>query len=172
LVLTPKQLCLIAALASRSLGVIKVEGKESGRVLLSEHVTVLEQKQDRGALTQSTQATLSRLETAITLESYRVMFVTMNYTDAGLEAFKAALKAMFPTCERSVCTLWDYNNQPAGKLNDLGFRVYVPVSAGPPSIPFLLELVDDLKGIQFDHVSECWLGERTAANDDNWTLLV
>ena len=168
--LTPKQLCLVAALVHHQDQLLRVKGKESGRTLLSEHVKALEAEPDREALTRATQTALSRVETAITLEYYRVTFIASNYTEDSLERFQEALKETFPTCQRYVCTLWNYDNQPEGKQNGLGFRVYVPVNAGRPNVQLLLELVADLKGVQFDNLSDCWLGERTAL-DERWTLL-
>ena len=169
--LTPKQLCLVAALVHHQEQLLQAKGKESGRTLLSEHVSALESEHDRETLTRATQAALSRVETAITLEYYRVTFVALNKTDDSLARFQEALKETFPTCGRYVCTLWDYNNPPEGKRNDLGFHVYVPVTAEPPNVALLLELVSELKGIQFDGLSHCWLGEQAAAIDDSWTLL-
>ena len=169
--LTPKQLCLVAALVYHQDRLLQAKGKESGRALLFEHVSALESEPDREALTRATQTALSRVETAITLESYRVTFVALSYTDESLERFKARLRETFPNCQQYVCTLWDYNNQPKGQQNDLGFHVYVPVTAEPPNVTLLLGLVSELKGVQFDGLSHCWLGEQADAINRGWTLL-
>jgi hypothetical protein len=171
LVLTPQTLCLVAALVCHKEQLLQAPSKESGRALLFEHVNALAHEQDTAALICSTQTALTSLSKAITLEYYRVTFVAVNYTDETWQRFIAALKEMFPDSQRYVCTLWDYNNQPPGKPNDLGVRVYVPVAAGQPDPVPLIELVADLKGIQFDGLAPSWLGEREQSMQEGWVQL-
>lgn len=167
--LTSRQLCLIAALVHREESLLQARGKESGRALLAEHVTALEQETDQDALLQSTQAALSRLEKAITLESYRVVFVAVKSTPASLERFKNKLKETFPSSQRYVCTVGKSDQKADPDV--LCFHVYVPASEEPPNVALLLALVSDLEGVQYDNTSPCWLGEQTTALDDSWTLL-